>query len=544
VQSFARVHPKEADVTARFFSLVAALALVPVMARSEAAAEPAAAAAPADQQTPSSGPGSPSSVVIPPKLQERTDFQLSLTTLDALRKKGSITEAEYNAALRDLISVGQRAASAPTFVVGRFVTTLYGYLEGDVIHDSQRGFAGLDGYGGSPTLSTRGTFLGDNGRTVFSSRGTRLGMRFAAPEVSGIRVRANFEMDFVGNQPGSPFLAAGTTASRGLSESAFFTNPTPRIRQAFVQVDNDFVTVWIGQTWNVMAFAAAFLPTSIQSQGLPGQLFGRNPQVRLSHLFDANIFSVEAVAAAVRGPQFDSEVPDFQGGLKFNINKWTGVQSIGSTATTISPASVAVTGATRRIKLATAISGGNAIASDTVTGNVVALDAFIPVIAAKERGTFAVSLLGEATTGTGMGDLFSGLSGGMAVGSPPGTVVNPATNVANNYTPFQDIDAGIAGFNTISGRLDTVDFRTLLVGAQFSYGKVVLAGNYSSVYSGNVARFTGTTWNQQSWWDANLIVDPWTGVRFGLEFARTLQRRTTGQLANNSRVFFGTFFLF
>src|SRR2546423_934553 len=83
VQSFARVHPKEADVTGRSFSLVAALALVPAMARSEAAAEPAATAAPADQQT-SSTPGSSGSVTIPPKLQERTDFQLSLTTLEAL----------------------------------------------------------------------------------------------------------------------------------------------------------------------------------------------------------------------------------------------------------------------------------------------------------------------------------------------------------------------------------------------------------------------------------------------------------------------------
>src|SRR5881275_2110824 len=123
VQSFARVQPKEADVTVRSFSLVAALVLVPAMARSEAAAEPsaapaapAAAAEPADQQTPSAGPGSSS----------------------------------------------------------RFVTTLYGYLEGDVIHDSQR--AALDSYGGNPTLQLPGTFLGDNGRTVFNSRGTRLGM--------------------------------------------------------------------------------------------------------------------------------------------------------------------------------------------------------------------------------------------------------------------------------------------------------------------------------------------------------------------------------
>ena len=519
-------------MTGRSFSLVAALALVPAMARSEAAAEPAAAAAPAEQQTSSSSAGSSSSVTIPPKVQERTDFQLSLTTLEALRKKGMMTEDEYNAALRDLVSVGQRAATAPTFVVGRFVTTLYGYLEGDVIHDSQR--VTTDGYGGSPTLNLPGTFLGDNGRTVFSSRGTRLGIRFAAPEVGGIRVRANFEMDFVGNQPGTPVTTPPTTG-RTITESSFFTNATPRIRIALAQVDSDYVTVSIGQTWNLMAFAAAYLPTSIQPQGLPGQLFGRNPQVRLSHLFDAKTFSVEAAAAAVRSPQFDAEMPDLQGGLKFNINGWTGVQSIGSTATVISPASIAVTGGTRKIKMATTVSGTNAPTSDTVVGNVVALNAFVPLIPAAQRGPFALSLLGEAATGTGMADLFSGLSGGAAVGAPIGVS-------AANYAGFSDIDAGIAGFNR-SGKLDTVDFRTLLVGAQFSLGKVVLAGSYSSVYSDNVQQFAGT-WNQQAWWDANLIVDPWTGVRFGLEFARTLQRRTTNQLANNSRVFFGTFFLF
>ena len=127
-------------MTGRVLSLVAAIALVPAMARSATPAEPAEpaeVAAPAQQTTGGAGTN-PGGVTIPPKLQERTDFQLTLTTLEALRKKGSISEEEYNAALRDLIAVGQRASSAPTFVVGRFVTTLYGYLEGALIHDSQR----------------------------------------------------------------------------------------------------------------------------------------------------------------------------------------------------------------------------------------------------------------------------------------------------------------------------------------------------------------------------------------------------------------------
>jgi len=468
---------------------------------------------------------------VPPKVAERTDFSLTLTTLDALHKKGMMTDEEYAAALRQMISVGERAATSPTFVVGRFVTTLYGYLEGDAIHDSQR--AVTDGYGGSPVLNLNGTVPGDNGRTVFSSRGTRLGIRFAAPEVSGVRVRGLFEMDFVGNSPFNPNARppVGT-------ESAFYTNATPRIRHGLMQVDSDIVTFWIGQTWNLMAFAGAFLPTSVQSQGLPGQLFGRNPQVRLSRIFDAKAFSVELAAAAVRPPQENAEIPDLQGGLKFNLPGWTGVQSIGSTGTTISPASVAVTGAWRKFKLSTAaaVSGTDTKSTNSVTGTAIAVDAFVPVLPAKERGGLAISLLGEATTGTGYSDLFSGLTGGAGVGQPTGVA-------AATYATFQDLDPGPAGWDT-SGILRTVKWRTLLLDAQISYDKVVLAGNYSNVYSDNVQLFTGANWYQQTWWDANLIVDPWPGVRFGLEYARTLQRKVGGALANNSRIFLAGFFLF
>jgi len=512
-------------VTGRALSILVALTLAPGLARSD----PATPDQTAEQQsTPPAGTAAPK---VPPKLAERTDFQLTLTTLDALHKKGMMTDEEYAAALRQLITVGERAATSPTFVVGRFITTIYGYLEGDGIHDSQR--AVNDSYGGHPVLNLGGTVPGDNGRTTFSSRGTRLGLRFSAPEVGGVRVRGNFEMDFVGNP------ASGNPGARPptQTEASFFTNAIPRIRHALMQVDSDIVTFWIGQTWNVMAFEAAYLPTSVQPQGLSGQLFGRNPQIRLSHIFDAKIFSVELAAAALRPPQMDAELPDFQGGLKLSLPGWTGVQSIGSTATTISPFSVAVTGALRKLKLASNVtSSTTATSSSSVTGSAIAVDAFVPVLPAKERGGLAISVLGEATTGSGYGDLFSGLTGGAGVGQPTGT---PAAT----YAPFQDIDAGIAGWDNF-GVLRTINWRTLLLDAQISYGKVVLAGNYSNVYSDNVTLFTGANWYQQTWWDANLIVDPWPGVRFGLEYARTLQRKFGGGLANNSRLFFAGFFLF
>ena len=516
-------------MTGRALSVLVAVMLAPGLARSDPAS-------PDPQEQKGGAPAGAASPTVPPKLAERTDFALTLTTLDALHKKGMMTDEEYAAALRQMISVGEKAATSPTFVVGRFVTTLYGYLEGDVIHDSQR--AVLDSYGGHPTLNLNGTVPGDNGRTTFSSRGTRLGIRFAAPEIGGIRARGLFEMDFVGNSPLNPNARppVGT-------ESGFFDNPTPRIRHALMQVDSDIVTFWIGQTWNLMAFEAAFLPTSVQPQGLPGQLFGRNPQVRLSHIFDAKVFSLEVAGAALRPPQMDSEFPDLQGGLKLNIPGWTGVQSIGSTSTTISPASVAVTGAYRRFNLATAaavngVAGGtNTKSTASVEGSAVAVDAFIPIIPATKRGGLAISLLGSASTGSGYSDLFSGLTGGAGVGQPVGVA-------AATYTTFQDIDPGMAGWD-INGVLRTVNWRTLLLDGQISFGQFVLAGNYSNVYSDNVQLFAGANWYQQTWWDANIIWDPWPGVRFGLEYARTLQRKVVANgLANNSRLFLGSFFLF
>jgi hypothetical protein len=517
-------------VTGRVLSVIVALMLAPAVARSDPASPD-----PADQQSGSaSGTAMPQ---IPPKVAERTDFTLTLTTLDALHKKGMMSDEEYAAALRQLIEVGQRAASAPTFVLGRFVTTLYGYLEGVAVHDSQRTF--VEQYGGHPTLVLNGTVAGDNGRTVFSSRGSRLGLRWAAPEVSGVRVRGLFEMDFLGNSPFNVIARpeVGT-------ETNFFVNATPRIRHGLLQIDTDIVTFWIGQTWNLIGFEAAFFPTSVQYQGLPGQLFGRNPQVRLSHIFDAKAFSVEVAAGAQRPPQDDSEVPDLQGGLKLNFPGWTGVQSIGGTATTVSSLSVAVSGAVRWFKLATAAAangvstGTNTTSTSSVTGSVIAVDAFIPVLPAKERGNLAISVLGEYTHGSGFSDLFTGLTGGLPnAGQPTGVSVA-------GYANFQDVDPGMVGWDT-SGSLTTVNWRTLLLDAQISYGKWILAGNYSNVYSDNIQNFTGANWYQQTWWDANLIVDPWPGVRFGLEFARTLQRKVVGNtLANNSRLFFSGLFLF
>lgn len=489
---------------------LAALILAPVLAFAQTPKE-GEPAAPPEKDKPSQ---------VPPKVAERTDFQLSITTLDALRKKGVLTDEDYNAALRDLVTVGTRAKSEPTFVVGRFVTTLYGFLQGDFVHDTQRLAGTIESYGGNPTLQLGGTQAADYGRTVLSARSTRLGLRFAAPAFNSIRVTGNFEMDFLGNQPGSPGARPPTQ-----SESSFIDNPTPRLRQGFVKVDFGLVSLWVGQTWSLFGWEAAFLPASVQNQGLPGQPFSRNPQFRLSSAFgDKAPVGVEIAVSAQRAPQFDAELPDLQGGLKLNVNGLTGMQQLGGTGTTVSPASIAVSGTVRKFRLATSTTTD---ATATAYGSALALDAFLPIIPAKERGGVALSLLGEATSGGGYNDLFTGLNGGAGIGAPAGVA-------AASYAPFTDIDAGLAAFSK-SGVLHTINWRTLLVGAEAFAGPVILAANFSNVYSDNISAFTGTTWNHQWWWDTSLIVDFVPGFRMGAEFSRVMQRRTLGQLNNESR---------
>jgi hypothetical protein len=524
----------------RVLGVFAALLLSPALASGQPAQPQSGQGATAP---PAEGPPK-----VPKELSERSDFSLTLTTLDALHKKGAITDEEYNAALRDMIAVGTRATGAPTFVLARFVTTFYGWLQGDFIHDTQR--VVTDQWGGHPTLNlaNAASGAGVNGRTVFGARGTRLGFRISAPAVGGIRASGNVEFDFLGNQPGVTGTAprnVATPTTENLTEQSFFTNATPRIRQAFVKLDTPALSVWVGQTWSLIGFEAAYFPTSVQYQGLPGQLFSRNPQLRLSRIFPAGATSVEVAVAMLRPPQIDSEIPDFQGGVKLNVDGWKGTQTLGATGTTVSPASIAISGALRRYKFADSLAVNPRFAF--VTGKIIAGDAWIPLLPAKERGPLSIGLLAEATLGAGASDLFTGLTGGATIGQPPGLPANA------NPLPIQNGDNGLAGWNTTTGKLDTVNWRTLLVGLEIHTGPFVLAGNYSNVYSDNVEQFTGGTgaatgstssWNHNMWWNVAGFWDVAPGFRVGAEFARAQQRRVTGQLGTDSRVFVSGFFIF
>lgn len=455
-----------------------------------------------------------------------------LTTPEELRLKGTLSEAQYNSLLHDLAELGAKAKKENTLVIGKFATTLYGFVEADVIRDDTRSY--IDAAGSSP-IARPGTNGGDLGRTIFGVRNSRLGFRLTAPEVNGVRASAQLEMDFLANQASNPPRNVGS------SEAPFFNNAGMRVRHALLKMETDVVNVWFGQTWQLAGWQGGFQPNTVAIQGIPGEIYGRTAQLRLDKVVKAGPVAIEVAAAALRPPQMDSGVPDLQAGVKLSFEGLKGVQSIGQTGTDIAKAAVGLSGGVRHFRVPN--SASSAASTVGAEGYLLAADVLIPVIPAAERKAWALTVLGEAAVSTGYADQYSGLSGGAGVGLPAGTSDSAA------YTKVANVDPGLVGWSSASGALETVDWRTLIVSAQLTLppeGKLWLAGAYSNSFSDNVGHFGAakSVWGREFWWDANLFADVTPALRFGLEFSRFTQVYGDKVQATNNRVQLSGFFIF
>jgi hypothetical protein len=477
-----------------------------------------------------------------------------LVSLRVVHEKGLITDAEYASALAEIgSSVGtERAREAPSLVVAKWSATLYGFVESDFIFDSTQSFNDSAGNAlvkrppGSPQPldGAVSQYGGDHPRFQFSVRNTRLGVRLRAPEVATIRTSATLEMDFLGfDQPSS--------------EAAFFNNPTFRIRHAYLKMETPIVDVLLGQYWHLFGWQDAYIPNTVEIQGLPGELYERTVQLRLSHRFKLGPTSLDVAAAGLRPPTRDSAVPDVAGGLRFAVDTWRGMQTAGATATRVMPASIAVTGDFRYFRSPEF----SALPSKTVdlpTG-AVAVDAFLPVIPArkKHRGN-ALSLSGEFVYGGGISDMYTGLTGGVTF---PSLVNTTGINPAPTYP--QNVDNGMVVMDNNAHALHAIVWQTFNVGLQYYWpgvnGAIWTSANFAHTESPNIAQFTSNSapnpltsnYVQQTnvrtsedWFDVNLFVQIVPSVRLGFEYAHFRDHYVDDVVAENHRGQVSGFFLF
>jgi hypothetical protein len=445
---------------------------------------------------------------------------------------------------------------------GEWRLTVYGFAEADLIGDSTRSFN--DGLNDNVVAHNQ-TQAGDNTRAQFTIRNSRLGFLAEAPKLGGIKSSGLLEFDMFGNQPninGGGGSSGQAPGAGDTTEAAYFNNAAPRIRHAYVKLEDDIVDVLVGQTYHVLGWQNYFFGASCGFLGLPNELFNRTAQIREAHTFATDAVNVEIAAAALRPAQRDSATPDGEGGLRLTINHWKGISTPGSGGTTALPAAIGVSGLVRQFRV-------NPYAPlpappVAIVGWAVAASVLLPIIPVKDgtdRGN-ALTVTGEFVTGTGDADQYTGMTAGatmpnvypLPIDTPvnaSGAAVAPAAGAAPlvgaPYTP--NVDPGMVAFDS-NGLLHTINWQTFIVGLQYYLppkGRIFISGNYSRGNSNNIASLfhpdaTTQPWIssgsvfQSSWYvDGNIFFDITPAARAGFSYQRVTQSFADGTSAYNNR---------
>jgi hypothetical protein len=409
--------------------------------------------------------------------------------------------------------------------------TLYGFLEADVINDTTRSYGDAIG---SSLVARSETYAGRVGRSQFSMRNTRLGLAFESPIFEGVQTSAVFEGDFFGNQPSDP---------PATSEAAYYDSPTFRLRHAYLKLENDYVDVLAGQTYDVFGWQNYFFPCSVEFLGLPNQLFSRHAQVRLSHTFGSSgPVSLDVAASALRPAQRDSQVPDGNAGLRLSVNDWKGITTPGNVGTTALPLSIGVSGTVRQFKV-NAFRPPPVQDSNGLRGWGLSVDALVPLIPARnanDRGN-RLTLTASFVTGTGIADLITANGGATFPVLANPAQANPPPEYASN------IDNGLVTFDT-QGVLHTIDWRAFRAGLQYYLppaGRVLVSLNFTEADSKNMAdlypqggaeiELLTRVAKLSRYADANVFWDATPSVRFGVSVQYTAVKYIDGEMPHNLR---------
>ncbi len=418
-------------------------------------------------------------------------------------------------------------------MLGKFSAQIYGFVEADTIHDSTQSFQDLAGNG---NIAKPGSYAGDHGRETFSVRNSRFGIRMTGPSTETIRTSAMLEMDFLGNQPNSP-----NGSNPSVSQGAFYGNPTFRIRHFNFKVETPVVDVLLGQYWQLFGWQSTFHPATVEIQGVPGQIYSRAVQARISKHVHSDPLDFEIAVAAARPPQQDSQTPDLHGGLKFTLNHWTGWHSNGAAGGAIDGLSLGVSGVYRDFNVQEL--SAKPAGSHSASGYGVSIDALLPIIPATAKdNSNALTINASFVSGVGIADLFTGLTGGVVTGT---------LTTATGTTAFTgDVDSGLVAYDA-NGMLHAIQWTSVLVGLQYHLPVAGLwvAANYSQMHSNNSTQFGGAAgpggvFDQSRWYSGNLFWDASKAVRFGGEFAHFEQTYGDGVKAKNDRVQASAFYIF
>ena len=420
---------------------------------------------------------------------------------------------------------------------------MYGFVEADNIWDSTESFNDL---AGNAAVAKGSTYAGSNGRFTFGVRNSRLGFRMRAPEFHHIRASAMLEMDFLGNE-----APIGYAQPYQISENAFFTSPAFRIRHINLKVETPSSTSSSDSTGSCSVGSRSTTRTRSRSRACrrrstrARRRFACPRRSRRSAItFEVGGGDDALAASATRG------CPRDRAASRLAINKWTGVQTAGSTGTSIQPLSFAVTADVRQFN------APEFAAKPKLTERRDRLGRRrrrIRPDPSRAQGTPRATrsrVNAEYAYGTGIADLYTSLNAG-ALGVVAPALPNPTmANPAPTFNP--DVDPALADFSP-DGISHRSRWQTFLVGLQYylPVGRrpaVGLGKLLASVVEQRVPIQGGRGRPRRStneWFaDGNLFFDATPAVRLGFEYAWFRDSFADGTFAVNHRVQLSAFYLF
>ena len=403
--------------------------------------------------------------------------------------------------------------------------SFYGTAALNVVHDSTQGVGeGLN----NNILPRPGSYRTEHDQLQFSARDSRDGFRVEAPEVSGLRVSARGEVDF-----------RGVTYPE-ISENDLYVFGGVRMRHFYMEAKNPIVDILAGQYDDLFGWGGAgFYPNTVAYLGITGEIFHRNPQIRLTKELELGQVGVDVAAAAVRPVQRASGMPDFEGGLKIDFDGWKGARTPGYGKVDIGAIALGVSGIVRRLEpIEFEVDAGDSV-GDWAWG--YALNALVPVLPAEDKHDVAnaLTLTGEYSNGTGIADMYTELTGGVLWPTLPDLQGDPIPPI---YRP--NMDPGIATFDG-EGNLRTINWRAFVVGVQyylpFWMGRVSVSANYSQLESDNAEQLTPVpnrqaVYDKATYFDANLFVRLTEDFRVAGSFQTVEQTFSDHVTTRNNRV--------
>jgi hypothetical protein len=416
--------------------------------------------------------------------------------------------------------------------------TLYGYAALNVMQDSTQSFGTSSG---NSVIVRRGTIRGNRLQAQATSRDSRLGLRLSPPKIGSVKSSVNLETDFNAPPP------VEYTEANSVTNAAF------RMRHYYMKVETPVVDFIAGQYHDLFGWGGkGFYPSTLAFLGITGEIYHRQPQIRLSKIMGAGkALEFEVAGAVLRPVQKNGGYPDVEAGVRLAFNNWTGARQQAYGQPGIGAAGIGVSAIGRHFEVAQFLE----FPGDTVPGNGygIAGNVFLPIIPAHnnaDRGN-SLSITGEYSRGTGIGDMYGDLSGGLLFPSLP----NPQdrqqpTNPPPVYTP--NIDSGIVTFDG-DNRLRTCDWEGIVAGLQYYLpifkGRWWISGNFAQAKSANIAEITpiqgrGGVYTRSRYYDGNLFIAITDAIQMGFSFQQIDQVLGDGVKTQNRRTEFGMHMFF